>query len=315
MRAIRFFFTAIFALPTHISTHTAMSFPPKKNKPRPPFSKEQPGGDGGAKSGGKRPFRPKRDDRKPERAEENAELQLVFGRHPVLEALQAGVFFEKILFQQGLRGEFEKEVRHACRDAEVALQVVPKERLDAMVRGGNHQGVVGLRSPIEYRDLESVLDQVEQRGERPLLLLLDGVTDVRNLGAIARSAEVAGAQALVLPLRGVAAINEEALKTSAGALHRLPVCRVKNLQVALDLLSKRGIRSLAADMRAPTPLSRIDFSQPSAILLGAEGRGIAPELLKKVSQTFSIPMRGSTGSFNVSVAAGIVLYEAIRGDV
>lgn len=239
------------------------------------------------------------------------EQHILFGRHPVLEALEAGTDIDRVVLQQGVRGEFEKAVRHACRRREVLLQVAPKEKLDRAVRG-NHQGVIAYTALIQYQPLDSVLAAVYERGETPLMLMLDGITDVRNLGAIARSAECCGAHALILPAKGSASINAEAVKTSAGALLNLPVCRVKSLVSALEWLQQAGLQAFAGDLQAKQPLYDMDFSGPALLVLGSEGEGIAPALLQRVAHRFIIPQVGFTNSFNVSVAAGIMLYEALR---
>lgn len=235
----------------------------------------------------------------------------IYGRRPVLEALQRGEQFEKVFLLQGTRGEFEKEVRHACRDANIPLQIVPKEKLHAMTEH-NHQGIIGIISPIAYQDLEEILSAAEGRQEVPLVVLLDGVTDVRNIGAIARSAEISGAHALVVSKKNVAAINADAVKTSAGALHLLPVCRVSSLLTTVEWLRKKGIQCVAAEMQSRRLLRQVDFTLPTAIVMGAEGTGINRDLMRAIDGDFRIPMRGKTSSFNVSVATGIVLYESLR---
>jgi 23S rRNA (guanosine2251-2'-O)-methyltransferase len=235
----------------------------------------------------------------------------IYGRHPVLEGLKRGDDFEKIMLLQGTRGEFEKEVRHLCGDRNIPLQIVPKEKLQTYTQN-NHQGVIAITSPIAYQELETVYAATLAAGKLPLFILLDGVTDVRNIGAIARSAEISGAQALVVSKKNVAAINGEAIKTSAGALSFLPVCRVSSLMTAVDFLQTQGAQVIATDMEAKKQLRHIDFSLPTAIVMGAEGRGINNDLLKQINHTFKIPMLGKTDSFNVSVATGIVLYESMR---
>ncbi len=236
---------------------------------------------------------------------------IIYGRHPVLEALEQGLPFQKILLQRGTRGEFEKELRRRCKEANIPLQYAPKERLSRWVRG-NHQGVVGLLSPLPFARLEEQLPFLFEKGEAPLLLLLDGVTDVRNFGAIARTAEVFGVHALVLPSKGSVSLSEDAVKTSAGALTRLPVCRERNLQHAIDLLRLSGVRILASSLQAEKPLHEVDFRLPSAILIGSEDKGVHPALLTLADERFIIPQVGKTDSLNVSVATGIMLYEAMR---
>ncbi|HHM21663.1 MAG TPA: 23S rRNA (guanosine(2251)-2'-O)-methyltransferase RlmB [Bacteroidetes bacterium] len=241
----------------------------------------------------------------------NAKTHIAFGRHPVVEAIRAGSAFDKILLQRGTTGDFEKEIRQLCRQHGIPLQYVPREKLNRIVKG-NHQGVVGYLALIRYYQLEDVVPHIYEKGETPLLLLLDGVTDVRNLGAIARSAEVSGAHALVVPWSGSALINADALKTSAGALSRLVVCREKSLVSAVEYLQNAGIRVFASDLTAPRPIGEMDFTSPSAIVVGSEDEGVSEGLLRRADERFIIPQKGTTDSYNVSVAAGIMLYEAGR---
>ncbi len=239
------------------------------------------------------------------------EQNIIFGRHPVLDALASGQEIDRVILQQGTRGEFEKEIRHECRRRDVLLQVAPKERLDRLVRG-NHQGVVAYAALIAFQPLDEVLAAVFERGETPLLLMLDGITDVRNLGAIARSAECSGVHALIIPAKGSAQINAEAIKTSAGALHNIPVCRVSSLVSTLERLQDSGVQAFAGDLQASKPIFDIDFAGPSLLIAGAEGEGVSRALLHRVDQRFIIPQAGATNSFNVSVATGIMLYEVMR---
>lgn len=243
--------------------------------------------------------------------EENQKPELIYGRHPVTDAIRNGVAIDKVLLQQGTRGEFEREIRHLCRDFDIPMQVVPKERLNKWTRG-NHQGVIGLLSLLSYYRLSDMLPLIYERGETPLLVLLDGVTDVRNLGAIARSAECCGAHALVIPAKGSALINAEAVKTSAGALTRLPVCRERSLVKAIELLRQSGIRVLGSDLRAQHLVFQLDLKGPVALVVGSEGEGISAAIREQVDELFIIPQVGTTDSFNVSVAAGIMLYEVMR---
>ncbi len=236
---------------------------------------------------------------------------LIFGRHPIVDALQSGAQMDKIFLQQGVTGDFEKEVRRLCREFDVPLQYVPKERMSKMVKG-NHQGIIGYLALLDYARLDNVVPGIFETGEPPLILLLDRITDVRNLGAIARSAEVCGAQALVVPKAGSALINSDAIKTSAGALTRLPVCRENSLVTAVEYLQNSGISVLASDLKAEKYLFDADLASPIALILGSEDEGIHPSLLDRVDDRFRIPQKGTTDSLNVSVAAGIMLYEAVR---
>lgn len=241
----------------------------------------------------------------------NFKKSIIYGRHPVIDAIKSGSPFDKILLQKGIRGEFEKEVRHLTKSHNIPCQVVPKERLSKFVKG-NHQGIVGFLSMIRYYTLENVLPMIYEKSEVPLVLLLDGITDVRNFGAIARSAEICGVHAIVIPQRGNAQINEEAIKTSAGALTRIPICREKSLISAMEYLALSGIQTYASDLKGEKKLFEIDWKQPAAIIMGSEGEGVSFPVLKKVNQNFIIPQVGTTDSFNVSVATGIILYEVGR---
>ena len=236
----------------------------------------------------------------------------IYGHHPVTEAIRAGKPVEKVFFQQGERGEVEKEIRHLTKEYGIPLQVVPREKLNKMVKG-QHQGVVAYLSLVEYVSLEDVVPFVFEQGEVPLLVLLDGVTDVRNFGAIARSAECAGVHAVVVPQSGSALANEEAMKASAGALARVRLCRVRSLFSAVEWLQQSGIQVVATALGDRTvPVYQADFTLPTAILMGSEGEGVHPKLQKMSDAVVRIPQATDFDSFNVSVAAGIVLYEAMR---
>lgn len=237
--------------------------------------------------------------------------QVIYGRHPVVEAIQAGMAIDKVLLQQGIRGELEKEMRHLCNRNKVHLQVIPKEKLDKLA-GGNHQGVAALVSLIGYAELEDILPLVFEQSDTPLFVLLDGVTDVRNLGAIARSAEICGAQALVVPRKGSAQINSEAMKASAGALARLPVCRTHSLVNTIQWLKDSGVQVFASDLQAGKPIFNLDLTGPLAFVVGSEETGISPAIARLANERFIIPQKSDLDSFNVSVATGIMLYEALR---
>lgn len=239
------------------------------------------------------------------------DLNIIYGRHPVVEALENGVPIEKVMLQKGIRGEMEKELRHLCKAAEVPMLVIPKERLKRYTNG-NHQGVLALQALIRYQKIEDILPVVFERSETPLFVLLDGVTDVRNFGAIARTAEVCGAHALVITQKNSAQINPEAMKTSAGALNTIPVCREKSLITVIDYLQQSGVQVLASDLQASEAIYDLDLTAPVAFVLGAEGEGISSAVARKADQTFIIPQLGQTDSLNVSVAGGMMLYEAIR---
>lgn len=236
----------------------------------------------------------------------------IYGHHPVVEAIQSGQAVEKVFFQQGIRGELEKEIRHLTKAHDIPMQVVPKEKLNKMVKGA-HQGVVAWLSMVSYLALEDVVTWIFEQGEDPLLLVLDGITDVRNFGAICRSAEVMGAHAVVIAQNGSAPANEEAMKASAGALARIRLCRVRSIFSAIDYLKESGVQIVATALEARSiPVYEVDFRAPSAILMGSEGDGLHPKLIKMADVVTKIPQASDFDSLNVSVAAGICLYEAHR---
>ena len=236
---------------------------------------------------------------------------IIIGRQPVIEALEAGRAIDKILLQSNVSGDVIAKIRQLARGANVPVQVVPAEKLHSYTRS-NHQGCVALAALIRYMDLQQVIDQVVGAGEVPLFLMLDGVTDVRNIGGMARTAVCCGAQALIIPDKGVGALNEEALKASAGALERLQVCRVGSLLKAIDDLHLNGIKVFVSAMDGGMQLEDIDFTVPSCVVMGSEGRGVQPYIAKAADERFSIAMKGDFDSFNVSVAAGIILYRVMR---
>lgn len=237
--------------------------------------------------------------------------QWIFGRHPVLEALEAGQSVEKVWLQKDTRGDFEIKLRRLCKRQGVPMTVIPKEKLNYMVRG-NHQGVAALQAVAAYQQLEDILPFLYEQSKNPLVLLLDGVTDTRNFGAIARSAELCGVHALVIPSKGSAGLTPDALKTSAGALARLPVCRVKSLVSTIDFLRQSGLSVFASDLSGEQELPAMKLEGPVALVLGSEGDGISRGVAKAADTCFRIPQLGTLNSFNVSVAAGIMLYECMR---
>ena len=238
-------------------------------------------------------------------------MNIIYGRHPIIDAIKAGKAFDKIMLQQGIRGEYEKELRYTCRQFDIPLQVVPKERLNRFTKS-NHQGVIGFISLIAYQGLENVLPMIYENSETPLFLILDGVTDVRNFGAIARTAEIAGVHAIIVPKKGAALINSDALKTSAGALTKIAVCRESSLFTVVEFLQNSGVQVFASDLQASKMSFNVDFTVPTAIIIGSEDLGVQEGLLERANETFIIPQIGTTDSYNVSVATGMILYEALR---
>lgn len=236
---------------------------------------------------------------------------LVIGRQPLVEALQSGRPLDKIWMQKNASGEVLQTIRQLARAAGVPIQAVPVEKLNGLTRA-NHQGVIAVAALVQYLSLQNIIDHVVGEGNSPLLVMLDGVTDVRNIGAIARTALCCGAQALIIPDKGVGALNEEAMKSSAGALEKIHVCRVPSLLKAVDELHLNGIAVFTAEMRAEKAVYDMDFTRPCCIIMGDEGRGVQPYLAKAADGFFHIPMPGKFESLNVSVATGMILYEAMK---
>jgi 23S rRNA (guanosine2251-2'-O)-methyltransferase len=242
----------------------------------------------------------------------------VFGRKPILEAFKAGKRFDKILLLKSAAGEEVTEIYKLAQASETPTQNVPKEKLEAVAkkyskhRDADLQGVIGFLSIIDYYTIDDVLHTVYEKGQTPLFVVLDGITDVGNFGAIARSVECLGAHAIVIPSQGSAQINAEAMKASAGALTKVLVCREKSLTGAIDFLKANGIRIYGTEMKHSSEIGKADFTVPCAIVMGAEGYGISKDVLKQCDERLRIPMTGKTESLNVSVSTGIVLYEAMR---
>jgi 23S rRNA (guanosine2251-2'-O)-methyltransferase len=239
------------------------------------------------------------------------EQNLIFGIRSVIEAVEAGKEIEKILLQKGLSNELFHQLRSALKGTTIPLQFVPPEKLKR-ITDKNHQGVIAYLTEITYYSVEDLLTRVFEKGKTPLLLILDRVTDVRNFGAVARSAECAGVDFIIIPTRGAAQINGDAIKTSAGALHRIKVCREDNLKDTLDYLKESGLQIISCHEKTDTLIYDADFKQPTAIIMGSEENGISGEYLKRSNAQVKIPMVGNTASLNVSVAAGIVLFEAVK---
>jgi len=239
------------------------------------------------------------------------EANLIFGMRAVIEALNAGKDIEKIILQKGLSNELYNQLRQALKGQTIPIQFVPPEKLKR-VTDKNHQGVVAYLTEITYYNVEELLTRVFEKGRIPLVLIVDRVTDVRNFGAIARSAECAGADFIIIPSRGSAQINGDAIKTSAGALHRMKVCREDNLKNVIEYLKESGLQIVACHEKTEELIYDVDFRKPSAIIMGSEENGISGEYLKRSDEQVKIPMSGTIASLNVSVATGIVLFEAVR---
>lgn len=239
------------------------------------------------------------------------EANLIFGTRAVIEAVEAGKDIEKIYIQKGLSNELYHQLRTALRGQAVPIQIVPPEKLKR-ITDKNHQGVVAYLTQITYYNAEELLATVFEKGKIPLLLILDRITDVRNFGAIARGAECAGVDFIIIPTRGAAQINGDAIKTSAGALHRLKVCREDNLKTTIEFLKESGLQIVACHEKTDNLIYAADFTKPTAIIMGSEEDGISNEYLKRSDMQVKIPMVGKIASLNVSVATGIVLFEAVK---
>lgn len=236
-----------------------------------------------------------------------------YGRHPVADLIRSGKPVEKVFIQKGLRGEVEVEIRNLCKKHDIPMQVIPREKLNKLMPGRNHQGVAAQGSLIHYQRIQDVLPMIMETGETPLVLMADRITDVGNFGAVARSAECMGVHALIIPEKDSARIHDDAMKASAGALANLHICRESSLVNALEYLRESGLYTIAlALLPQAVPLHDIDLTAPLCLILGAEDTGVQPALLKRADAIAYIKQVGSTQSLNVSVAAGISLYETIR---
>ncbi len=238
-------------------------------------------------------------------------LPLLIGRKPVLEAMQGGTTIEKIFLLRTATGDEVNTIKKIARERNIPISQVPVEKLDGMTRA-QHQGIVAWTSLINYIDLQTAITYVVDEGQVPLFVLLDGVTDVRNVGAIARSALCCGAQGIILPTSQSASLTEEAIKTSAGALNKIMLCRIPSVPQAIDVLKLNGIQVMGTQMKGSVPVYETDLTIPSCIVMGAEDSGISKDVLKRADYLISIPMVASFDSLNVSVATGMILYEALR---
>jgi 23S rRNA (guanosine2251-2'-O)-methyltransferase len=241
----------------------------------------------------------------------SAPLRLIIGRNPVAEALASGTAIEKIFLLRSASGEEVNTIKRLAGQFNIPLTFVPAEKLDRFTKA-QHQGVVALAGLLNYVELQSGISHVVESGVTPLFVMLDGVTDVRNIGAIARTAWCCGAQGLVLPTSHAATLGEDAIKTSAGALNKIMLLRIPSVQQAIDAFRLNGIQVLGTEMRGSIPVYEADLKLPTCIVMGAEDKGISKEVLKRADTLIRIPMATSFDSLNVSVAAGMILYEASR---
>jgi 23S rRNA (guanosine2251-2'-O)-methyltransferase len=239
------------------------------------------------------------------------ESDCIFGLRPVIEAIKAGKQIDRLLVKQGLQGALYHELMTEVRKNNIAYQIVPIERIEIVTRK-NHQGVLAWLSIIEYQNITNLLPMIFERGEDPLLIVLDGVSDVRNFGAIVRTAECLGAHAVIIPEKGSARITADAVKASAGALNSFPVCREKSITKIIGFLKESGLKVICAVEKSSTAADRSLLTGPAALILGSEDKGISRELLALADHMVRIPISGNISSLNVSVAAGILIYEIMR---
>lgn len=242
---------------------------------------------------------------------QKSEKEWIGGRHPVLEALEQGQEIEAVWIANGARGPVELAIRDLCKARRISLRIVPPAALDRIWRG-NHQGVLAWRAAIAFQRIEDLLPLIYEQGETPLLVLLDGITDVRNAGAIARSALAAGAHALIVGMRDVARFGQDAVKASAGALLHLPVCRETSLSDTVRYLRDSGLHLVGATLQGSVLPESCTLTDPLCLIMGAEDTGISPKLERALHQRVRIPQSDRVDSYNVSVATGILLYEVMR---
>ena len=236
---------------------------------------------------------------------------MIFGLRPIIEAIEAGKQLEKVYLKKGADGVLLNELAELCRSKRIHVPWVPIEKLNYLTRTGNHQGAVALTAAIEYVDVYDMLAGIPE-DETPLVVIFDGVTDVRNFGAIARSAECAGAHGLIMPVKNSAPVNAESMKSSAGALSVIPVSRVGSVRNTLKILQSEGLQIVAATEKSNTLLFEADLTKPTALVMGSEDVGISKEVLKMCDLQLAIPIVGSIESLNVSAAAAVMLFETAR---
>ncbi len=236
---------------------------------------------------------------------------LIYGTRAVMEAIQAGKHIEKVMVQSGLPNDLIKELIHLLRERKISYTFVPAARLSRLV-SGNHQGVVCVLSPVAFASVNNIVQHAFDEGREPFLLILDRITDVRNFGAIVRTAECGGVDGIVVAEKGSAPITGDAMKTSAGALNHLPVCREKDLKQTLKFLRDSGVRTIVCTERSSKDIFDVDLSGPLALILGSEEDGVSDALMREADELVKIPMKGKIASLNVSVAAGVAIYDIVR---
>ena len=237
--------------------------------------------------------------------------QFIFGIRAVIEAIQSGKEIDKLLIKKDINGELINELFALIKERHLVVQRVPVEKINRITRK-NHQGVVAFLSAVTYYNVEEVVPVLYEEGINPFLIVLDGITDVRNFGAIARTCDCAGVNAIVIPERNSVSVNADAIKTSAGALNYVPVCREKNLVNVVKFLKTSGYKVVGASEKSSVNYTKVDYTGPVALILGAEDKGISNDLLKLCDDFVSIPEFGNINSLNVSVAGGVLMYEVVR---
>jgi 23S rRNA (guanosine2251-2'-O)-methyltransferase len=237
--------------------------------------------------------------------------EYIFGTRAVIEAVKNNRTIDKVFIKKGLNNDLFQELYQLLKEYHVAFQFVPIEKINRITRK-NHQGVLALLSPVEFHRIETLLPGLFETGVDPFILVLDQITDVRNFGAIVRSAECAGIQTIIIPEKGMAAIGADAVKTSAGAIHHMPICRVENLPNTIQFLKESGIKIVAATEKSNVVYTRANLNTPLAIVMGSEESGISDQVLRLADEQLQIPIVGKIESLNVSVAAALMIYEAVR---
>ena len=240
------------------------------------------------------------------------EATIIFGIRAILEAIESGSSINKIYLQKGLRGDLFYQLDKQIKEQKLTTSIVPVEKLDRLSKYSNHQGAVAQISPIEFYDLETLIEETLESKKIPLFLLLDQLSDVRNFGAIIRTAECTGVNGIIIQKNGSAPVNAETIKTSAGAAFKIPICKVDHIKDALFLLQAANIKTVAATEKTDTSIYNINFKQPIAIVMGSENKGVNPSILKMVDYKAKLPLLGDIASLNVSVACGAFLYETVR---
>ncbi len=244
--------------------------------------------------------------------EKNSNSNIVYGLRPVIEAVKVQRHIDRVFIQNALQGALVSDLRALIREYGIPFQFVPVEKLNRLTHNGNHQGVVATIAPVAYHQFVDVMERLSESDKEPFIVLLDHITDVRNMGAIVRTAECAGADAVVIPDFGSAQLSADAVKTSSGALLRLPICRESNFKTVLNLARQYGMQICAATEKGAVPYTSVDFRLPTLLVMGSEDTGISPDILRFADICAALPIMGDIQSLNVSVAAGVFLYEALR---